>query len=50
MEEVVRVLRSFHGHRMHNAYCAGFLRPSLETPLLYALWLGYADFDRGLPD
>ena len=35
---------------MHAAYCAGWLRHGMETPLPYALWLGYDAFDQGMPD
>ena len=35
---------------MHPAWCIGWLRPGMETPIHYALWLGYIDYDRGLPD
>ena len=35
---------------MYPAWCIGWLRPGMETPLHYALWLGYRNSDQGLPD
>ena len=45
-----QVLEELLDQPMHPAYCAGWLRPGMETPLHYCLWLGYPHYDQGMPD
>ena len=49
-ELAVETLRMMQGQPMHPAYCTGWLRPGMETQMHYCLWLGYNNFDQGLPD
>ena len=46
----LEVFEHMRDQPLHQAYCAGWIRHGLETPMHYALWLGYRDFDRGMPD
>ena len=46
----LEVLELMQGQVIHQAYCAGWIRHGLETPMHYALWLGQRNFDQGMPD
>ena len=46
----IEVLKLMQDQPLSQAYCAGWIRHGLETPMHYALWLGYRNFDQGMPD